>query len=363
MPKSFLVGRNYDRRRSGPRYDDVSTSGQEFSYLMEIKARCDASDNLTTAVYSDHLTYAISNGNTTEVEATATTQAASENISCFKALQDQQAFVNNDDMCITHVTVPNQHMNVTDRRKCRSYSRRNKSNEADPIIRTQCLETHTQKPISEMPRTNLARLFIKENNCAPRKEIKPETLPQTFEQCQYMFKNVEVVNGGFGIKNPLLTDQSGAVLYGHTDRSTTDGTLYMCRVCSKRFQCARLLNRHVKCHSDVKRYLCTFCGKGFNDTFDLKRHTRTHTGVKPFRCSDCGKAFTQRCSLEAHCRKVHRNNQQYAYKERRAKLYVCENCGHTARDPDTHALHVTTVHSHPPRRYHSYLHPVFCGHI
>jgi uncharacterized Zn-finger protein len=39
-----------------------------------------------------------------------------------------------------------------------------------------------------------------------------------------------------------------------------------------------LLNRHMKCHSDVKRYLCTFCGKGFNDTFDLKRHTRTHTG-------------------------------------------------------------------------------------
>ncbi|TFJ94896.1 short-chain dehydrogenase [Platysternon megacephalum] len=39
-----------------------------------------------------------------------------------------------------------------------------------------------------------------------------------------------------------------------------------------------MLNRHVKCHSQVKRHLCTFCGKGFNDTFDLKRHVRTHTG-------------------------------------------------------------------------------------
>lgn len=51
-----------------------------------------------------------------------------------------------------------------------------------------------------------------------------------------------------------------------------------CNICGKKFNLARLLNRHLKCHSDIKRYLCTFCGKGFNDTFDLKRHTRTHTG-------------------------------------------------------------------------------------
>lgn len=57
---------------------------------------------------------------------------------------------------------------------------------------------------------------------------------------------------------------------------------FVCRVCSKSFSLQRLLNRHMKCHSDVKRYLCTFCGKGFNDTFDLKRHTRTHTGDSIF---------------------------------------------------------------------------------
>ena len=58
----------------------------------------------------------------------------------------------------------------------------------------------------------------------------------------------------------------------------TEDNQFVCRVCSKVFPLQRLLNRHIKCHSDVKRYLCTFCGKGFNDTFDLKRHTRTHTG-------------------------------------------------------------------------------------
>ncbi|KFP84099.1 Transcription factor Ovo-like 2, partial [Acanthisitta chloris] len=53
---------------------------------------------------------------------------------------------------------------------------------------------------------------------------------------------------------------------------------HSCELCGKGFRLQRMLNRHIKCHSQVKRHLCTFCGKGFNDTFDLKRHVRTHTG-------------------------------------------------------------------------------------
>ena len=56
------------------------------------------------------------------------------------------------------------------------------------------------------------------------------------------------------------------------------GAELVCGLCLKTFKLQRLLNRHLKNHSQLKRYLCTFCGKGFNDTFDLKRHTRTHTG-------------------------------------------------------------------------------------
>lgn len=141
---------------------------------------------------------------------------------------------------------------------------------------------------------------------------------------------LEFVNGGHGIKNPLAIENA----HGHRMRddegkskpstpapiADDDPNKFVCRICTKSFNLQRLLNRHMKCHSDIKRYLCTFCGKGFNDTFDLKRHTRTHTGVRPYKCNLCEKSFTQRCSLESHCLKVHGVQHQYAYKERRTKV-------------------------------------------
>ncbi|KAK6630228.1 hypothetical protein RUM43_015021 [Polyplax serrata] len=172
--------------------------------------------------------------------------------------------------------------------------------------------------------------------------------------------HIEFVNGGHGIKNPLANhDHIPGPGRGHLEdkqksskiaitKKENGETKFSCRVCSKSFSLQRLLNRHMKCHSDVKRYLCTFCGKGFNDTFDLKRHTRTHTGVRPYKCNLCEKSFTQRCSLESHCLKVHGVQHQYAYKERRTKMYVCEECGHTTNEPEVHYLHLKDRHPYSP---------------
>ncbi|XP_041742800.1 transcription factor Ovo-like 2 [Coregonus clupeaformis] len=114
-----------------------------------------------------------------------------------------------------------------------------------------------------------------------------------------------------------------------------------------------MLTRHLKCHSMVKRHPCHYCGKGFNDTFDLKRHMRTHTGIRPYRCELCDKAFTQRCSLESHLRKIHGVCQQYAYRQRRSKIFVCEDCGYTSNRPDEYFLHMRQCHpgSQALRRY------------
>ncbi|XP_037373899.1 putative transcription factor ovo-like protein 3 isoform X1 [Talpa occidentalis] len=116
------------------------------------------------------------------------------------------------------------------------------------------------------------------------------------------------------------------------------GTL-CCPLCPKAFPLQRMLTRHLKCHSPARRHVCRCCGKGFHDAFDLKRHMRTHTGIRPFRCGACGKAFTQRCSLEAHLAKVHGQPASYAYRERREKLHVCEDCGFTSARPEAYAQH------------------------
>uniref|UniRef100_A0A8B9VK74 C2H2-type domain-containing protein n=1 Tax=Anas zonorhyncha TaxID=75864 RepID=A0A8B9VK74_9AVES len=71
-------------------------------------------------------------------------------------------------------------------------------------------------------------------------------------------------------------------------------------------------------------------------------------GVRPYKCSLCEKAFTQRCSLESHLKKIHGVAQRYAYKERRAKLYVCEECGGTADSQDAHLAHLRQRHPHSP---------------
>lgn len=70
-----------------------------------------------------------------------------------------------------------------------------------------------------------------------------------------------------------------------------------------------------------------------------------YTGVRPYKCTLCVKAFTQRCSLESHLRKIHAVTQQYAYKERRDKLYVCEECGLTAQTRNGLQNHLQAEHA------------------
>ncbi|XP_065643892.1 transcriptional regulator ovo [Hydra vulgaris] len=116
-----------------------------------------------------------------------------------------------------------------------------------------------------------------------------------------------------------------------SDYTNKDASM-KCHVCHKSYSHSRLLNRHMQSHTSYKKHHCPRCHKGFNDAFDLKRHIRTHTGIKPFQCGMCEKSFTQRCSLEAHMTRVHNISQKFAFRERRPKLFVCEQCGTTFLD-------------------------------
>lgn len=120
---------------------------------------------------------------------------------------------------------------------------------------------------------------------------------------------------------------------------------HRCEICNSTFPLRRLLNRHLKAHSFYKRYSCPYCDKGFNDTFDLKRHVRTHTGIRPFKCDRCDKSFTQRCSLEAHQSRVHGIVHKFGFRERRSKMFVCEQCGATFNENQSEFMnHMATAH-------------------
>lgn len=85
----------------------------------------------------------------------------------------------------------------------------------------------------------------------------------------------------------------------------------------------------------------------------LKVLVSVAAGIRPYKCELCEKAFTQRCSLESHMRKIHGVHQQYAYRQRRSKIFVCEDCGYTSSRPDEYFLHVRQCHPGSPalRRY------------
>lgn len=224
-------------------------------------------------------------------------------------------------------------------------------NGPQPIMYSQFWRPPIQLPL-QWPRHNHASqtTYLQEDHMvskAPVPKTPTKHIPSLQSLRPPIVKGVELINGGYGIKNPVLTQS--ALINGKSNFGFhSDEEKFVCRICQKSFHLQRLLNRHLKCHSEVKRYLCTFCGKGFNDTFDLKRHTRTHTGVRPYKCDVCGKAFTQRCSLESHCRKVHGFEIKFGYKERRSKLYVCEDCGHTTQEPGEHYVHLKSFHPQSP---------------
>ncbi|EGT53166.1 CBN-LIN-48 protein [Caenorhabditis brenneri] len=224
------------------------------------------------------------------------------------------------------------------------------NNNNNALIPSSNSSINSSKPDEKNSKKFLIERFLDDEPSPTPSILSPS--PKAAIPSPILNPTVEFVNGGYGVKNPL------APFVNSLEQSVPSPTLsnfissikeesndqLMCHICGKKFGLQRLLNRHIKCHSDMKRYLCTFCGKGFNDTFDLKRHTRTHTGVRPYKCEQCDKSFTQRCSLESHLRKVHGVTHHYAYKERRSKVFVCEDCGYTDEQFEVYLNHIKVAH-------------------
>ena len=182
-------------------------------------------------------------------------------------------------------------------------------------------------------------LLSKESSRIPQGSVHPKLPVITSSPSFWMTKN-----GGFGVESQLglLTSKP----HENVKKESPNGThIHRCEICNSAFPLRRKLNQHLKTHSFYKRYTCSYCDKGFNDTFDLKRHVRTHTGIKPFKCEQCDKSFTQRCSLEAHQTRVHGIVHKFGFRERRSKMFVCEECGATFKDNQSEFMtHMASMH-------------------
>lgn len=100
----------------------------------------------------------------------------------------------------------------------------------------------------------------------------------------------------------------------------------------------------MKRHYDIRPYSCEICNKAYAEKYDLKMHKRIHNNIRPFQCSECDKSFTQRCQLESHMTYGHNAKMPFKYRERRTKLYVCEECGITTNTASENEKHTQEFH-------------------
>ncbi|XP_063704606.1 zinc finger protein 271-like [Culicoides brevitarsis] len=119
--------------------------------------------------------------------------------------------------------------------------------------------------------------------------------------CSRLFQRAEHLQRHLAIHNPVAQK-------------------FECNVCKKLFKRKDNLGVHMKIHEpnrEIKsEFLCTFCGKSFSNSSNLIVHTRRHTGDKPYKCDMCEKAFPRSSDLQTH-RRTHTGE----------KPFVCETCG------------------------------------
>ncbi|CAG2058550.1 unnamed protein product [Timema podura] len=99
------------------------------------------------------------------------------------------------------------------------------------------------------------------------------------------------------------------------DGVTRVDLMHVCKLCNKCFDSQYSLNYHKIFHSKLKHYMCDYCGIFFVRKV-LERHLKVHTDERPFECEECGRTFKEKTILRKHLR-IH-------YGERN---YMCELCG------------------------------------
>lgn len=141
-----------------------------------------------------------------------------------------------------------------------------------------------------------------------------------------------------------------------------DMELYSCKLCSFRTPIrSRLLNTHMKIHSDERNFKCSECEKAFKNTKQLKNHRRTHSQVVIIRkCEICDILFYSQKHLSNHIRSFHQKQDEFKcnicdsrfssikarethlLNHKKARKYRCGDCSYKSNDINAYRRHKMT---------------------
>lgn len=152
-----------------------------------------------------------------------------------------------------------------------------------------------------MPERERKRLKTLSSSSKTKREPPPSTFKcylcnASFHQRKLKYEHLEKVHGRDKFKCRVCSHKSQTVK-GHDNHlmlhENPDLLSHMCHICSKNYQKACELRRHIKLsHSDkskrVSKFFCDCCDFKTFSKMNVKRHLRTiHLKIKAFQCQFC----------------------------------------------------------------------------
>lgn len=87
--------------------------------------------------------------------------------------------------------------------------------------------------------------------------------------------------------------------------------LFECHICQKKLTSKKILQRHLRVHSNTGRFPCTVCSKTFGLKSSLEFHMKSHDEHKPFKCKLCFITFTEKSTAIRHLKRQHSKTQDF----------------------------------------------------
>ncbi len=107
----------------------------------------------------------------------------------------------------------------------------------------------------------------------------------------------ELTKGEESISKTIAAEKEEAEI--KNDRPNRNKKIFLCphNDCGKAYSLERVLQMHLKTHTEKKFYKCHYmnCDKSYKSKENLNLHIKNkHLGMKPYKCSYCDSNFTHR---------------------------------------------------------------------